>query len=109
MQIANVLTYLAALLAAVFLQRLKPLLAQGLSLVPRFWRPSLERMQMTYHLTLPEAVQLELLWSGDNKDAARRLIFEVIAYSKADGSWRATYVGMPRNAAALFGMQGPYQ
>lgn len=86
MQNADVLTYLAALLAAVFLQRLKLLLAQGLSPVPLFWRPSLERMQMTYHLTLLSAVQLELVWSGDNKDAPRRLIFEVIAYSKADGS-----------------------
>ena len=79
------LTYLAALLAAVFLQRLKLHLVQGLSPVPRFWRPSLEQMPMTCHPGLLGSVQLGLRWSADN-NAERCLIFEVIAYTKADRS-----------------------
>ena len=79
-----VLTYLAALPAAVFLQRLKLLLAPGLSPVPQFWKPSLEQMLMTYRPTHLDSVQLGQIWSGDNKSAERSLIFAVIVYSKAD-------------------------
>ena len=102
-----VLTYPAALLAAVFLQRLKLLPAQGLSPVPQFWRPSLEQIPMTCHPTLQCSVLLGLRWSVDSKSAERCLIFEVIAHSRADRRWLEAHAGILRNAAALLGMQGP--
>lgn len=73
-------TYPAALLAAAFHQKLKLLLAQGLSPVLRLWWPFLEQKQKKDHQQkrLRNSGWLARLLTDGSRLCEHNLIFEVI-------------------------------